>query len=369
MFASTRAAELAALPWSDEQRTVFCDAQFDAQDRYYRQQFPDSTYDVVLQDGLEVGRLYVDRTGDEIVLLDIALLPERQGRGLGGALLRNLLAEAAGSDRPVLLHVERANPARRLYERLGFVEVEQGSVYDSLRWSAGSGEGSLVVAAVRTGRDRDEEDRELPQNVMREQQSSLLEDGRAAEQQRERTALAAGAPEVHDRHQLERDLARPEELTGQRPKGLGSKGVHGARSLTLQDRKSPPSKGSTMDCTRRTALQLSMVSATVTAMSVSGLAEAAAARRDTPTRLERSTFTPLVGSTFMVGTAKARLSAVRDLSSASAGSSTRFSLLFTSTQALASATYAVTHTTLQSFSLYLGQVGPVAGSYEAVVNN
>ena len=128
-------------------------------------------------------------------------------------------------------------------------------------------------------------------------------------------------------------------------------------------------KGSTMDCTRRTALQLSLVGAAGTALSLSGVPEAAAgSRTTTPTRLERSTFTPLVGSTFTIGTARAKLSAVRDLRSAPAGSNTRFSLLFTSSSVLAPATYAVAHPSLQTFPLYLGQVGPTAGSYEAVVN-
>ena len=373
MFASTRVAELAAVPWTDEQRAQFCDRQFDAQDRHYRQQFPGSTYEIVVEDGQELGRLYVDASGDEIVLLDITLLPEHRGHGVGGQLLRALLEQG----RPVLLHVERTNPARRLYERLGFVEVEQGPVYDCLRWRPGSGEDRLVVPTVRAGADRDEEDRYLAEGRVREQHGALVEArlGRSAEQQAERAARSTALAEVDDRHQREGDLGSLEHLAGEWPEGLRGdrgEGVHGARSVAPQGavEQARPMKGSTMDCTRRTALQLSLVGAAGTALSLSGVPEAAAgSRTTTPTRLERSTFTPLVGSTFTIGTSRAKLSAVRDLRAAPAGSNTRFSLLFTSSAVLAPATYAVAHPSLQTFPLYLGQVGPTVGSYEAVIND
>ena len=68
---------------------------------------------------------------------DIALLPEHRGAGIGGRLLQDLLTEAAASGKRVSIHVERFNPAMRLYERLGFTKQEEVGVYFRMEWSAG----------------------------------------------------------------------------------------------------------------------------------------------------------------------------------------------------------------------------------------
>jgi ribosomal protein S18 acetylase RimI-like enzyme len=103
--------------------------QFTAQDRYYRDQMPDASYQVVLVDGEPAGRLYLDRRDDELHVLDIALLPEHRGRGLGTRLMGDVLAEADATAKRVTIHVERFNRALSLYERLGFAHVEDQGVY------------------------------------------------------------------------------------------------------------------------------------------------------------------------------------------------------------------------------------------------
>lgn len=117
------------MPWDDAQKDAFLRMQFSAQDRWYHDQMPDASYQVVLVDGQPAGRLYVDRRADEIRVVDIALLPEHRGNGLGTALMRALLAEADATAKRVTIHVERFNRARRLYERLGFAEVAEHGVY------------------------------------------------------------------------------------------------------------------------------------------------------------------------------------------------------------------------------------------------
>ncbi|MFW6077993.1 MAG: GNAT family N-acetyltransferase [Gemmatimonadota bacterium] len=129
VYASTRREELAAVPWSGEQKDAFLRMQFDAQDRHYREHYADAAFHVVERHGEPVGRLYVARWPDEIRIVDIALLPEHRGRGIGTALLEALLAEADAAGSGVSIHVERFNRARRLYERLGFAEVEDRGVY------------------------------------------------------------------------------------------------------------------------------------------------------------------------------------------------------------------------------------------------
>jgi ribosomal protein S18 acetylase RimI-like enzyme len=129
VYASTREEELRLVDWSDEQKAAFVGMQFEAQDSYYREHYHPVTFDVVEIDGEPVGRLYVARWEDEMRIIDIALLPEYRGRGIGTALLRELLDEAAAGAKRLSIHVEVNNPARQLYERLGFVQVEERGVY------------------------------------------------------------------------------------------------------------------------------------------------------------------------------------------------------------------------------------------------
>jgi ribosomal protein S18 acetylase RimI-like enzyme len=120
VYASTRAGEMAMLPWTDEQKAAFVAHQFEAQDAHYRAHYDGATFDLIEVDGEPAGRLYVHRGPQEIRIVDITLTPAYRGRGLGTALLQDLIAEAAGAGRTLSIHVEMSNPARRLYERLGF---------------------------------------------------------------------------------------------------------------------------------------------------------------------------------------------------------------------------------------------------------
>jgi ribosomal protein S18 acetylase RimI-like enzyme len=129
VYASTRTEELASVPWDEVQKDAFLRAQFEAQDRSYREHYSRASFDVVLVDGEPAGRLYLNRGDSEIRIVDIALLPEHRGKGVGSALLRDLLAEADARGKRVTIHVERMNPALRLYERLGFSVAEDKGVY------------------------------------------------------------------------------------------------------------------------------------------------------------------------------------------------------------------------------------------------
>ena len=84
---------------------------------------------MLLVDGEPAGRLYVHRDDDEILIVDIALLPPYRGRGIGTALVREVLDEADASGRPVRIHVEHQNPAMTLYRRLGFERVDESGPY------------------------------------------------------------------------------------------------------------------------------------------------------------------------------------------------------------------------------------------------
>jgi ribosomal protein S18 acetylase RimI-like enzyme len=128
IYAGTRAEELAVVPWDDAAKEAFLRQQFAAQSASY-EQYAGRSHQVVLLDGEPVGRLYLARTDGEILIVDIALLPEHRGRGIGTALLRDVLAEADADGKRVTIHVERLNPALALYERLGFRVAEDKGVY------------------------------------------------------------------------------------------------------------------------------------------------------------------------------------------------------------------------------------------------
>jgi GNAT superfamily N-acetyltransferase len=121
--------ELAVTGWDDDAKEAFIAQQFRAQSEHYRRHYPEATFDVIVVDGAPAGRLYVARWDDEIRVMDIALLPEHRGKGVGGDLLEALLAEASRTGKKVSIHVERTNPAMGLYERLGFTPIEERGIY------------------------------------------------------------------------------------------------------------------------------------------------------------------------------------------------------------------------------------------------
>ena len=134
LYASTRADELAPLPWSSEQKSAFLAMQFEAQHSHYLKHYPDALWLVIERDGAPLGRLYLEHWTSQHRIIDIALMPEARGQGLGSALLRDILDEAGRRARAVSIHVEKENPAMRLYKRLGFETVEDKGVYDLLQW-------------------------------------------------------------------------------------------------------------------------------------------------------------------------------------------------------------------------------------------
>jgi ribosomal protein S18 acetylase RimI-like enzyme len=129
LYGSVREPELAHVPWDGATKRAFVEQQFAAQDAHYREHYPGATLDVVEVGGEPAGRLYVHRGRSDIRIMDIALAPAFRGRGIGSELLRGLIGEAQASGRRLSIHVEMNNPARRLYERLGFEPAGEQGVY------------------------------------------------------------------------------------------------------------------------------------------------------------------------------------------------------------------------------------------------
>ena len=135
LYASTRHEELAQTGWPDELQHAFLAQQFEAQHRHYRQHYPNAEWLIVERAGERIGRLYIDEWGREFRIIDIALIPSSRGAGVGGAIVADVLAEGAAAAKVVSIHVEKENPAMRLYRRLGFVPVDEHGAYDLMEWA------------------------------------------------------------------------------------------------------------------------------------------------------------------------------------------------------------------------------------------
>ena len=129
VYASTRADEMALLPWSEEQKRAFVLAQFNAQQQHYQKTYPDATHDIVLSHQRATGHLHVARLEDEIRIVDLALHPRDRNRGIGSDLLRGLISEASQAGKLLTVYVESFNPALRLFERLGFSRGEEQGIH------------------------------------------------------------------------------------------------------------------------------------------------------------------------------------------------------------------------------------------------
>ena len=131
-----RWAEFAPLPLADAHKCMLLEQQYEARRHHYRTYYAGADFGVIEWGGAPIGRLCLLRGAHDYNLVDIALLPDHCGKGLGGALLDTILAEAAALGRSVSLRVEHTNPARRFYERKGFRETERGEIDAAMQWRA-----------------------------------------------------------------------------------------------------------------------------------------------------------------------------------------------------------------------------------------
>ncbi len=146
LYGSTRRDELAPVGCTAEQTDAFLRMQFDLQRAHYRRHYPDASFQIVVMNERPIGRLYVHSSPHDVRVLDISLVPEVRAKGIGRSLLEQVFERAGGLAAPVTLHVAVDNPARRLYERLGFRIVS----HDALNFFM---ERPLPAIGVQSGRE------------------------------------------------------------------------------------------------------------------------------------------------------------------------------------------------------------------------
>jgi len=106
------------------------------QDAYFTAHFNPTDTQIVQAGGVDAGMIEVHTLPDELFLANILIVPAYANRGLGTALIRDLQQRAANEGVSVRLQVLFANPARVLYERLGFTEERRTETHHVMRWRA-----------------------------------------------------------------------------------------------------------------------------------------------------------------------------------------------------------------------------------------
>ena len=134
LYASSREAELSVVAWEADFREKFLRQQFKAQHEYYHEHFIDPEFLMILLQGEQIGRIYIDRRPQELALAEITLVPEYRNQGIGSVFIRDLMVEAAETGLPLRLHVEHFNRAKVLYTRLGFYSIKEDGVYAQMEW-------------------------------------------------------------------------------------------------------------------------------------------------------------------------------------------------------------------------------------------
>ena len=135
VYASSRALEMSVVPWDEAQKEAFLKQQFTAQKHHYLKHYPEAQYQIILLDERAVGRLYMDSRESEIRILDVTLLPQYRGAGLGTPLIREIMSEGQRSGRAVSIYVDNFSPALRLFDRLGFYKIEENGINVLFKWN------------------------------------------------------------------------------------------------------------------------------------------------------------------------------------------------------------------------------------------
>lgn len=138
LLSSAREVERDLFPGDPAVWDALMAQQAAAQDHHYRTHYPGATFDILEHEGQPAGRLALCELGDEIRVMDIALLPALRGQGRGTLLLRAVMAQAAARGLAVRLHVEAFNRAGHLYGRLGFMLVQDKGIHKLLEWRPSS---------------------------------------------------------------------------------------------------------------------------------------------------------------------------------------------------------------------------------------
>ena len=134
LYAVTRRDEFAGINWNETQVENFLAMQFDLQSRAYAMQFPGAVHLIVEFERTPIGRLIIYSGAKEKRLVDVAVLPDFRGRGIGAFLISELQREAVAENKALVLRVLKMNDrAVAFYERCGFARADE-NLYWAMSW-------------------------------------------------------------------------------------------------------------------------------------------------------------------------------------------------------------------------------------------
>ncbi len=128
LYAASRESELSQVQWPAEQKHAFVAMQFEAQRRHYQLTYPNGSHQVICADDAPVGRIWSCELSDELRIMDITVLPDFRGRGIGSSVLREIVAESERLEKPLRIWIETWNPSQIIFQHFGFVPVGNDGV-------------------------------------------------------------------------------------------------------------------------------------------------------------------------------------------------------------------------------------------------
>jgi GNAT superfamily N-acetyltransferase len=135
LYYQSRAAELAAVAWSEADKKTFLDSQFDLQHHHYLTYYAEANFLIIEHQSMPIGRFYLLQQEDTFLVVDISLVSEWRNQGIGSILIRYAQKLAQEAQAALQLHVEQRNQAAyRLYQRLGFVHIGVEGSHIKMHW-------------------------------------------------------------------------------------------------------------------------------------------------------------------------------------------------------------------------------------------
>jgi hypothetical protein len=148
LYTSTRAEEMALVPWTHEQKQGFLQMQFQAQDLSYRERYPNASFEIIKLNNEQIGRFYLAELADEIRIIDLTLLPQHFNPEIFIKLIENVLQKAETDGKPVQIYLESFNPLAEVFARLGFQKAGEHGIYFLWRHLPALTEAAVKSSAV-----------------------------------------------------------------------------------------------------------------------------------------------------------------------------------------------------------------------------
>lgn len=133
VYATTR-EDVNLVPWDENLKREFILMQYRAQKAHYAEYYPRSDHYIILFDGRPAGRYWIDYGREDVRFVDMAVLPEFRGQGIGTVLFKDALKHAREMGLPAILHVIKGHRSIPMYKRMGFRFAGDNGAHDKMEW-------------------------------------------------------------------------------------------------------------------------------------------------------------------------------------------------------------------------------------------